>query len=126
MADKVHSVRYSIHRLRRTQLVTLARKHAIPASYSLCDLVVAGGLMSYGANLSDVHRQAGVYTGRTLKRAKRAGLPVLQPTKFDSDQREDRQGARHRNPREVTHFRRGGRMSVGWLPSVGHVAHPRR
>lgn len=68
---------------RRTQLAGLAAKHAVPASYPFRDLVVAGGLMSYGANLPDVHRQAGVYIGRILKGAKPAEMPVLQPTKFD-------------------------------------------
>jgi ABC-type uncharacterized transport system substrate-binding protein len=51
--------------------------------YSFRDFSLAGGLMSYGANLLDVHRQAGVYAGRILSGAKPAELPVLQPTKFD-------------------------------------------
>jgi len=64
-------------------LGVLTARHSIPSSYSFRDPVVAGGLMSYGANLFEVHRQAGVYTGRILRGAKPADLPVLQPTKLD-------------------------------------------
>jgi putative ABC transport system substrate-binding protein len=69
--------------IRRVQLVTLASRHGVPATYSSRDFTEAGGLMSYGTNLGDAFRQAGVYTGRILKGAKPADLPVVQSTKFE-------------------------------------------
>jgi putative tryptophan/tyrosine transport system substrate-binding protein len=68
---------------RRTQIVNLASRHAVPATYSSRLFVEAGGLMSYGSNLADAWRQFGVYTGRILKGAKPADLPVVQASKFE-------------------------------------------
>jgi putative ABC transport system substrate-binding protein len=67
----------------RGQIVRLAARHAVPAIYSYREHVQAGGLISYGANVLEMYRKAGVYAGRILSGTKAGDLPVLLPTKFE-------------------------------------------
>jgi len=68
---------------RRVQLVHLATLHKVPAAYPVRDYAEAGGLMSYGSNITETFRQMGVYAGRILKGANPADLPVVQSSKFE-------------------------------------------
>jgi putative tryptophan/tyrosine transport system substrate-binding protein len=68
---------------RRDKLVALAARQMVPTIYHFREFAAAGGLVSYGIDISDSHRQIGVYVGQILKGAKPADLPVLQPTKLE-------------------------------------------
>jgi putative ABC transport system substrate-binding protein len=68
---------------RRERLIQLTAQHTLPAIYHIREFPLAGGLMSYGANLVDAYNQMGVQVGRVLKGANIADMPVIRPTKFE-------------------------------------------
>jgi len=68
---------------RRTKLTALAEHYRIPTIFQFREYAVAGGLMSYGIDISTVHRQVGAYTGQILKGAKPGDLPIMLPSKFE-------------------------------------------
>ena len=106
---------------RRVQFATLTARDRIPATYSVRELVAAGGLMSYGTDIADVFHQIGAYTGRILKGAKPADLPVLQSTKFEfviNCKRRERSASQCR--KRDLHRRRGDRIS--WHVRYWHKA----
>ena len=68
---------------RLDQIAALARRYSVPATFQFREFAAAGGLMSYGPGFGEAYRQAGILAGRILRGEKPAGLPVMQPTKFE-------------------------------------------
>jgi putative ABC transport system substrate-binding protein len=68
---------------RRTKIVALAARYALPTIYHAREFAAVGGLLSYGIDFRDTSRQVGVYVGRILNGAAPADLPVMEPTKFE-------------------------------------------
>jgi putative tryptophan/tyrosine transport system substrate-binding protein len=82
-ADAVLVLSNSLFTSQRRQIIDLAVKSRLPASYARPEFVQSGGLMTYGPNINDLYRRAATYVDKILKGAKPADLPVEQPIKFD-------------------------------------------
>ena len=82
-ADAVLGLGGPVLTSQRTRVVELAAKSRLPAIYDATEFVEAGGLMTYGASLTDLFQRAATYVDKILKGAKPADLPVEQPTKFE-------------------------------------------
>ena len=82
-ADALFVAQGAFFSARRVQIAVLAARYAVPAIFATRGNAEAGGLMSYGTKIADAFRQVGVYTGRILKGANPAELPVVQSTKFE-------------------------------------------
>jgi len=82
-AGAVLIISSNLFTLARAQLIRLSAQHTVPAIYTSREYVEGGGLMSYGASLTDAYRLVGLYTGRILNGEKPADLPIQQSTKID-------------------------------------------
>jgi hypothetical protein len=99
----------------RDLIVVLARRHKLPAVYFERLFVVAGGLISFGADLVDQYRLAAGYVDRILRGDKPADLPVQAPTKYElANQPQDRQGARANRARQAARYRQRGHRIIAF------------
>jgi ABC-type uncharacterized transport system substrate-binding protein len=83
LAEAVIVLQSAVANAHRKQIVELAMKNRLPAIYNVPEFVDAGGLMTYGVSMTDLHRRAATYVDKILKGAKPGELPVEQPTKFE-------------------------------------------